>query len=45
MPEAAIYYSDIPQLSDDFWQSAMCSPFYRPTKLTATVSVDFDVLL
>ena len=44
MPDAAIDYSDIPPLSDEFWQKAMRNPFYKPTKQSTTVRVDSDVL-
>jgi uncharacterized protein (DUF4415 family) len=44
MPDEAIDYSDIPPLSDDFWEKAVRNPLYRPTK-TTTVRVDSDVLL
>lgn len=45
MSDADIDYSDIPPLSDEFWQKAMRNPFYRPTKQSTTVRVDSDVLL
>ena len=45
MPDTAIDYSDIPPLSDEFWQKAMRNPFYKPTKQSTTVRVDSDVLL
>lgn len=45
MTDAAIDYSDIPPLSDDFWRKAIRNPFYKPTKQSTTVRVDSDVLL
>jgi uncharacterized protein (DUF4415 family) len=45
MRDTAIDYSDIPPLSDEFWQKAMRNPFYKPTKQSTTVRVDSDVLL
>jgi uncharacterized protein (DUF4415 family) len=45
MPDTAIDYSDIPPLSDEFWQKAMRNPFYKPTKKLTTMRVDSDVLL
>jgi len=43
-PESAIDYSDIPPLTEDFWQYAVRGRFYKPTKTTTTVRVDSDVL-
>ncbi len=40
-----IDYSDIPPLSDEFWEKAVRNPFYRPTKTSTTVRIDSDVLL
>lgn len=45
MSDATIDYSDIPPLSDDFWQKAMRNPLYKPKKQSTTVRVDSDVLL
>ena len=45
MSDAAIDYSDIPPLTDEFWQKAIRNPFYKPKKLSTTVRVDSDVLL
>lgn len=45
MPDSAIDYSDIPPLSDEFWQNAVRNPFYKPTKTTTTMRVDSDVLV
>jgi uncharacterized protein (DUF4415 family) len=45
MPDDAIDYSDIPPLSDEFWQNAVRNPLYKPTKTSTTVRVDSDVLL
>ena len=44
MPDNEIDYSDIPPLGDTFWKSAVCNPFYRPTKTSTTLRVDSDVL-
>lgn len=44
MPDASIDYSDIPPLTDAFWQNAVSNPFYKPTKTHATVRVDSDVM-
>jgi uncharacterized protein (DUF4415 family) len=45
MSDADIDYSDIPPLSDEFWQKAMRNPFYKPTKQSTTMRIDSDVLL
>jgi uncharacterized protein (DUF4415 family) len=45
LPDSAIDVSDIPPLTADFWQHAVRSPFYRPTKTATTVRIDSDVLL
>ena len=45
MSDASIDYSDIPPLSDEFWQKAARNPFYKPKKQSTTVRVDSDVLL
>ncbi|QBC45974.1 BrnA antitoxin family protein [Iodobacter fluviatilis] len=44
MPDASIDYSDIPPLTDAFWQNAVSNPFYKPTKTHATVRLDSDVM-
>jgi uncharacterized protein (DUF4415 family) len=44
MPDKHIDYSDIPQLTDDFWKNAVRNPFYKATKTHATVRVDSDVM-
>ena len=36
--------SDMPPLTDVFWQNAMRNPFYRPTKTSTTIRIDSDVL-
>lgn len=44
MPDEAIDYSDIPPLTEAFWQNAVRNPFYRPVKTSTTVRIDADVL-
>ncbi|GJD71865.1 hypothetical protein CFIICLFH_0074 [Methylobacterium goesingense] len=44
MPDAAIDYSDIPPLTEEFWTSAARGQFFRPTKTSTTVRIDSDVL-
>jgi len=43
-PESEIDYSDIPPLTEDFWNNAVRDRFYKPTKTITTVRVDSDVL-
>lgn len=43
-PDSEINYSDIPPLSEKFWQQAVQNPFYKPTKRSTTVRLDADVL-
>lgn len=44
MPDAAIDYSDIPPLTEEFWANAVRGKYYRPTKTSTTVRIDSDVL-
>lgn len=44
MPDEAIDDSDIPPLTDAFWNNAVRGRFYRPTKTSTTVRIDSDVL-
>ncbi len=44
LPDSKIDYSDIPPLTNEFWQHAVSSPFHKPTKTSTTVRVDSDVL-
>jgi uncharacterized protein (DUF4415 family) len=43
-PDEEIDFSDIPPLSEGFWQNAVRSPFYRPVKQQVTVRLDADVV-
>jgi uncharacterized protein (DUF4415 family) len=43
-PDSEIDYSDIPPLTEKFWQNAVRNPFYKPTKTSTTVRIDADVL-
>jgi uncharacterized protein (DUF4415 family) len=36
--------SDIPELSERFWQNAIRNPFYRPVKQQLTLRLDADVI-
>ncbi|GJD32160.1 hypothetical protein PMNALOAF_3427 [Methylobacterium adhaesivum] len=44
MPDETIDYSDIPPLTEAFWEKAVPNRFYRPTKTATTVRIDSDVL-
>jgi len=43
-PISDVDLSDIPELTDSFWQNAVQNPFYRPVKQQVTVRIDADVL-
>ena len=43
-PDREIDTSDISELTDEFWKTAVRNPFYKPTKTSTTVRVDSDVL-
>ena len=36
--------TEIPLLSDAFWEAARPNPFYRPMKTSTTIRIDSDVL-
>jgi uncharacterized protein (DUF4415 family) len=44
MPDDTIDYSDIPPLSDTFWQNAVRNPLYKPVKIHASIRLDADVI-
>jgi uncharacterized DUF497 family protein len=44
MPDDKIDYSDIPPLTEKFWENAVRNPFYRPVKQQLTVRLDADVI-
>jgi uncharacterized protein (DUF4415 family) len=43
-PDSEIDRSEIPPLTEKFWQKAVRNPFYRPVKKQVTVRIDADVL-
>ena len=43
-PDNEINTSDIPELTERFWQNAVRNPFYRPLKLELTLRLDVDVI-
>ena len=44
LPDEAIDTSDIPPLSEEFWQIAERGKFYRPVKQQLTLRLDADVV-
>jgi len=44
LPDEQIDYSDIPPLTDEWFQKAVQGRFYRPVKQQITARVDADVL-
>ena len=44
LPDDKIDYSDIPPLTERFWENAVRNPFYRPVKKQLTVRLDADVI-
>jgi uncharacterized protein (DUF4415 family) len=36
--------SDLPELTETFWQNAVPNPFYRPVKKQITLRIDADIL-
>jgi uncharacterized protein (DUF4415 family)/uncharacterized DUF497 family protein len=43
-PDNKINTSDIPELTERFWQNAVRNPFYRPLKQQLTLRLDADVI-
>ena len=44
LPDEDIDTSDMPPLTDAFWENAVRNPFYKPIKTSTTVRIDSDVL-
>lgn len=44
LPDEKIDTSDIPELTEKFWQSAVRNPFYRPVKQQLTLRLDADII-
>ena len=44
MPDSEIDFSDLPELTEKFWQNAVPNPFYRPIKKQVTLRIDADIL-
>ena len=43
-PDSEIDFSDIPELTEEFFKNAVRNPFYRPLKEQVTVRLDSDIL-
>jgi uncharacterized protein (DUF4415 family) len=43
-PDSDIDYSDIPPLTDKFFENAIRNPYFKATKTATTVRLDSDVL-
>jgi uncharacterized protein (DUF4415 family) len=43
-PEGEIDTSDLPELTEQFWQNAVRNPFYRPVKQQLTLRLDADII-
>src|SRR5450755_4692705 len=43
-PDSEIDYSDIPPLTEKFWQNAVRNPWYKPVKKQVTLRIDADIL-
>jgi len=43
-PDSEIDFSDLPPLTEDFWQDAVRGRFYKPVKKATSVRIDMDVL-
>ncbi len=44
LPDDEIDLSDIPELTEKFWQNAVRNPFYKPVKKQVTLRIDADIL-
>ena len=44
LPDEKIDTSDLPELTEKFWQSAVRNPFYRPVKRQLTLRLDADII-
>ena len=44
LPDNKIDYSDIPPLTENFWENAVRNPFYRPVKRQLTARLDAGII-
>jgi uncharacterized protein (DUF4415 family) len=43
-PDRETDTSDLPELTEKFWQNAVRNPFYRPVKKQLTLRLDADII-
>jgi uncharacterized protein (DUF4415 family) len=43
-PESDVDTSDIPELTEEFWQSAVRNPYFKPIKQQLTLRLDSDLV-
>jgi len=43
-PDREIDTSDIPELTEKFWQNAVPNPYFRPVKRQLTLRIDADLI-
>jgi uncharacterized protein (DUF4415 family) len=43
-PDDEVDTSDVPELTEEFWQNAVRNPFYRPVKRQLTLRLDADII-
>jgi len=44
VPDSEIDTSELPELTEKFWQNAVRNPFYRPVKQQLTLRLDADII-
>jgi uncharacterized protein (DUF4415 family) len=43
-PDSEIDFSEMPELTEKFWQNAVRNPWYKPVKKQVTLRIDADIL-
>ena len=44
VPDSEVDTSELPELTEKFWQNAVRNPFYRPVKRQLTLRLDADII-
>jgi uncharacterized protein (DUF4415 family) len=44
VPDSEVDTSELPELTEKFWQNAVRNPFYRPVKQQLTLRLDADII-
>ena len=44
LPDDEVNTSELPELTEKFWQNAVRNPFYRPVKQQLTLRLDADII-